>query len=322
MSANVESAVYANEPAWHREGVVLDTDGKKGLSVKQALKKGKLDWEVQKVPVYAYSLPAADGSRTLQEVPEQFGVQRDSDSSILGVVGKVWQPVQNHEGFELIEDFMQGDTAWIEAAGALDGGKKVWVLAHMAEDMQIAGEDIYRYVLFSNGHDGRTSVTAAMTDVRVVCQNTLTFALNEAKRRVNVRHTAKATERLAQAKQILGLRDLYSEELAKQAEWLVSEKISDGAFNMFLEGLMPVPEEQEGKPAETMILKRRDEVRSLYTEADNLNNIRGTKWGALNAVVEYADYWRPFRDDETQAKAQFADVPIKDKARELLLASK
>jgi phage/plasmid-like protein (TIGR03299 family) len=312
MAANVETAAYANTAAWHREGVVLDTDGKKGMTVEQALKESGLNWQVEKVPVYA------DFNGTQVEVQDRFGVQRMSDGSVLGVVGNSWQPVQNHEGFELIQDFMGETEAYIEAAGALDGGRKVWVLAHMATEMQIAGEDIWQYVLFTNGHDGRTSVTAAMTDIRVVCQNTLTWALDDATRIHRVRHTSRATERLAEARTILGIRDLRSEELAKQGEWLVKQEMSDAQFNTFLEELMPITEEQDLKPAGTMTRKRRDEVREVYQTADNLNNIRGTRWGALNAVVEARDYGREFKNGETMLKAQIGDDTIKSRASFIL----
>lgn len=320
MSSNIAKdqngkamAVYANTAAWHREGVVLDTDGAKGMTVIQALDASGLSWEVEKVPVYA----DFNGERVV--VPDRHGVQRSTDGAMMGVVGNTWTPVQNSEGFELIEDFMGEGDAFIEAAGALDGGRKVWILAHMEENMQIAGEDIERYVLFSNGHDGRMSVTAAMTDIRVVCQNTLSWALEGARRIHRVRHTTKATQRLAEARTILGIRDLRSEELAKQGEWLVEQSMSDAEFNTFLEELMPLDPEQEGKPAETMIKTRREQVRDLYFEADNLNNIRGTRWGALNAVVEYADYQRNFKTDESQFKAQMNDQPIKNKANQILL---
>lgn len=329
MSANVETAVYNREPAWHREGVVLDPGGDLGLSVPVALDKSGLDWRVRKVPIFAASNYTEDDNGHIHTTPkaklgnvisDRFGVQRESDDKILGVVGSTWQPVQNHEGFELIEDFMQGDTAYIEAAGALDGGRKVWILAHMAEDMQIAGEDIYRYVLFTNGHDGRTSVTAATCNTRVVCQNTLTMALRETQRIVRVRHTTKATKRLAEAKKVLNIVDKNAIELAKQGEWLVEQEMSDKQFDKFLERLMPVPEEQEGKPAETMICQRQSDVRAIYRGTDDLNDIRGTRWGAFNAVVDYADHHRKFRDDNTRVKAQFGitATPIKDKAFALL----
>lgn len=323
MPANVESAVFANEAAWHREGTVLDTDGAKGITVPKALKTSGLDWTVEKVPVFApapgWSGPEGTAPDKLVAVEDRFGVQRSSDGKVLGVVGETWQPVQNTEGFEVIEDFLQGTDAWIEAAGALNGGRKVWILAHMAKDLFIAGEQISQFVLFANGHDGRTAVNAAMTDVRVVCQNTLALALGSTQRKVSIRHTAKATERLAEAKRILGLRDVYAEELAKQGEWLVNQKMSDKAFDVFLESLMPIDEEQEDKPAGTMIRDRREAIRDTY-QGDNLNNIRGTRWGALNAVIEYSDHKRKFRDGETQLKAQFGvtDTTLKQQAYSML----
>ena len=323
MAANVETAVYANTPAWHKEGNVLDTDGKKGITVPVALEQSGLDWKVSKVPVFAYA-PAqmdgdvpATGARPIA-VEDRHGVQRDTDGKIFGVVGNTWQPVQNEDGFKLIEDFMGVTDAWIEAAGALDGGKKVWILAHLDSDLLIAGEPISQYVLFTNGHDGRSSVAAAMTNVRVVCQNTLALALAGTQRIVRVRHTSKATERIAAAKHLLGLRDTYAEELALQGEWLVENAMSDAQFDKFLGEIMPITEEQIGTPAATMMTQRRDEISSVYYDASNLGPIRGTRWGALNAVVEYADYRRTFRDDNTRMKAQWSDSPIKDRALAIL----
>lgn len=327
MPANVETAVYANTPAWHHEGTVLDTKGKEGITVPVALKESGLDWTVKKVPVYAYGLNDTDdegnpvAGATPIVVDDRFGVQRNTDGKVFGVVGKTWEPVQNQDGFKLIEDFLGVGNAWIEAAGALDGGKKVWILAHMAEDLTIAGEAVSQYVLFTNGHDGRSSVAAAMTNVRVVCQNTLSLALQNTKRIVRVRHTSRATERISAAKHLLGVRDLYAEELAKQGEWLADTDMSDGEFMEFVTKLMPIPEEQEGKPAATMIGQRREEVASVYFDAENLKPIRGTKWGALNAVVEYADYRRPFKDEHSQMKAQWGDSKIKDQALAILTAS-
>lgn len=347
MPANVETAVYANTPAWHREGIVLDTNGDKGLTVEVALKESGLDWEVEKSPIYAHlesgieELTAgATVGEYLQTIGERYAVQRQTDGAVLGVVGKTWQPVQNHEGFEILADTMQvgpefGMPMWIEAAGALDGGKKVWVLAHLDKDIQIAGEAYSSYLLFVNGHDGRTSVIACATDVRVVCQNTVDMAIGQAKnlkrvgdmkigdRQVRVRHTTKAGERIKQVRHILGIRDLQLEALAKQGEWLVEQEMSDAQFNGFLEKLMPIPEDADDpSPARTMIVKRQDALRGHYFDRDNLASIRGTRWGAYNAVVEYADYGRETKHADSQLKAQWgltnSGRVLKDSAFELL----
>lgn len=332
MPANVESAAYANTPAWHREGVVLDTDGKKGMTVEQALDAAELDWTVEKVPIYGFApgkikkgVPSSDA----KPIPIQgrFGVQRSSDNHILGVVGKTWEPVQNTAGFQIIEDVIEqaGGQVWIEAAGSLNGGRKVWVLAHLDSDWQIAGEKYEQYIAFVNGHDGRTSVTAMTVDMRIVCANTLDWAAREANKSgkvVRVRHTTKAAERIQEAHAILGLRNKRSEELAKQGEWLVEQELPDGEFAGFLESLLPIKEDGEGTPAATMIENRRGQISRLFFDAPNLEPIRGTKWAALQAVCEYADHGREFQTGETQLKAQWGITPatIKTQAAELLLA--
>lgn len=329
MSANLESGVFSNTPAWHREGVVLDSNGEKGIRVEEALPASGLDWSVSKIPVFGFSPEDLNqktgapksGAKPI-EIEGRYGVQRDTDNKILGVVGKTWQPVQNTEGFQLINDVLDaaGGEVWIEAAGALDGGKKVWVLAHVDDNTQIAGEDYQRYIGFTNGHDGRTSVTAFTTDVRVVCQNTLEMALSTAPRAVRVRHTKKATERIKEAHAVLNLRNLRSEELAKQGEWLVEQSMSDDEFMGFLDKLMPLPEDGQESPARTMISDRRSDVANLWLNAENLKPIKGTKWCAYQAVVEWADHYRSVKSDASRLKSQFGltPVPVKEEAHRLL----
>lgn len=310
MSANVETAAFANTPAWHREGIVIDTNGKKGMTVPQALKASGLDWTVTKVPLFVDY-----GNGPQIEVEGRYGVQRQTDGKVFGTVGGAWEPVQNIEGFQIVEDLIQQaggqDTkVWIESAMALDGGKKVVVMAHLDSGLQIAGEKYEDYLVFMNGHDGRTSVTAFSTMIRVVCSNTADWAsdvASKAGRIVRVRHTKNAGERIQEAAAILNMRNLRAEELAKQGEWLVEQTISDADFVGFLESLMPVKEEDT--PAATMIKDRRTQVADLYFDAPNLAPIRGTRWGALQAVAEYSDHTRSFKSTDAQVKAQLGVVP-------------
>ena len=157
-----ETAVYAasNVPAWAGNGVVLDTDGKEGLDVETALHASGLDWEVKKVPIFG----KFQGKQT--KIADRWGVQRQSDGRIFGTVGRTWQPTQNADGFATLQALLEqaGGEIWIESAGALDGGKKVWILARCTHSLQVAGESYHSHIGFTNGHDGRTSVTAFMSD--------------------------------------------------------------------------------------------------------------------------------------------------------------
>lgn len=309
MPANVETAVYANTPAWHREGVVIDTDGKKGMTIEEALPASGLDWEVEKVPAYAM------WNKEPVKIEGRYAVQRTTDGKVFGTVGATWEPIQNLEGFQLVDDLVKlaggEDTpCWIESAMALDGGKKVVVMCHLDMGLQIAGEDYRSYLSFMNGHDGRTSVSALAHDERVVCSNTQGIAIGEAEKSghiVRVRHTVNASERIKVAIGILGMRNKAMEELAKQGEWLVEQEMSDTHFEKFLESLMPI--EKPGTPAATMIKDRRDIVSDLYHTSPTNAPLKGTRWGAYQSVVEYADYKREFKNEDTAIKAQIGLTP-------------
>ncbi|HEY4417355.1 MAG TPA: DUF932 domain-containing protein [Verrucomicrobiae bacterium] len=67
------------------------------------------------------------------------------------------------------------------------------------------GDDITeKYLLLSNSHDGKSSVSIKFTPVRVVCQNTLTLALNDGSA-WRVSHHSDIHQKLKQANQMLGL---------------------------------------------------------------------------------------------------------------------
>lgn len=342
MPVNATTKVEAkhgrdHNPAWEGQGILLDAEGKKGLTVEQALPASGLDWTVEKVPLMAYlppnvskdPTPPKDGvisPKGMTTVRSRFGAQRMDTGEILGTVGETWQPVQNLEGFAILNDVIAqasaldaGYNLWIKSAGTFDNGRKVWVLAHIDQELQIAGEDYRNYLLFMNGHDGRTSVTAASMTERFFCSNQLNYG-PASKWIVRVRHTTKAAQRIQEAHTILGMRNQRAEELAKQGEWLVNKKFNEKAFQDFLAELMPIPEPDT--PAATMVADRRAAVTRIYQDAPNLESIRGTRWGALQSVVEYADHGREFRDDTTKLKANWGITPatIKDRALDLLTA--
>jgi phage/plasmid-like protein (TIGR03299 family) len=342
MPANVETAAYANVAAWHREGVVIDTDGKKGMTIEQALPAGGLNWGVKKSLTLSFDLahahlndPAklakaiAEGTQiplsALMVNPGRYNTQRDTDGKLFGNVGETWVPFNPLDAFQIVDDLLDaaGGKAWIEACGALDEGRKVWVMVHLDTEFQIAGERYATYLTVVTGFDGRTSTMVFVHTERIVCANTLAIAVREGEdtgRILRVRHTKNAADRIKQAKHILGVRDQQLEELAKQGEWLVKNEMDDTEFATFLDSLMPLQEEDG--PAKTMRQDRRGAISSLYFNAPNLEPIRGTRWGALQATIEYADHKRPFKDGESQLKAQWGftsqQTEIKDRAFAIL----
>ena len=134
---------------------------------------------------------------------------RSTDETALGIVSDRYKVVQNEDAFRFTDDLL-GEGVVYETAGALQGGRKVWMLARMPEKYIIAGDEITPYMVVMNSHDGSSGIKVAMTPIRVVCQNTLNLALNTAKRIWTTKHTENVMSRVYEAKETLSLAGQYN----------------------------------------------------------------------------------------------------------------
>ena len=303
MPDAVETMVSgSNVIPWHRHGKVVAGQ----LTAVAALQEGGLDWGVSKVPLYA-QLP--DGGEV--EVPDKFGIMRDTDNRVLGVVGKQYRPLQNKEAFSFADNLVDDGGAKYETAGSLKGGKAVWMMMRFPEGVKIdaEGEETDLFLAIRNSHDGTSSITAMVTPVRIVCQNTLNLALGTAKRMWSVRHVGTMDSKLQAARDALGLTFEYTDALSVAANELLAQKVSDRAFETLVGQLTDVEKISEG-------------IISTYNNSPNLGNIRGTAWGAVNAVGEYFEHGRNHRSDEARLLSTFDGDARKarDKAVALLTA--
>ena len=136
---------------------------------------------MKKLPLYA-----SDGPESLLRlpVPDKFAVARENSLDVLGVVGSSYTPVQNREAFAFFDPIVGQGAAVYNTAGALGKGERVWILAKLPDSIRVVGDDITdKFLLLTNSHDGTSSLQVKFTPVRVVCQNTLTLALNNGSER-------------------------------------------------------------------------------------------------------------------------------------------
>src|ERR1035437_3760574 len=193
------SMFYIDEVPWHGLGVKLNGPA----TAQEAITAAQLDWKVVKLPLFA-------GSKRLP-VPDRFAVVRRTGDLIqrtdpvLGVVSNEYTPLQNRQAFQFFDPIVGQNAAIFHTAGALGNGERVWILAKLPGHIRVAGDDLTeKYLLLSNSHDGKSSVTIKFTPVRVVCQNTLTLALNEGNV-YRVIHHADIQQTLKQTHEMLGL---------------------------------------------------------------------------------------------------------------------
>jgi phage/plasmid-like protein (TIGR03299 family) len=286
--STVSAAVFAREPAWHRLGVTFDRD----LTAADVLDEGHLGgWGVRRddTPVLDNRGAPVDGfyavsrSNPFTKIREPFGV-----------VGGVWEPIQNEQTLELLDAIKGQTNGRFETAGSLRGGRAVFVTTKMSEDMLIGGVDaLNRYLTMLNYHDGTGSLLLLDTPVRVVCGNTERAALVNHKSMVKVRHTSSATLAVAEIRRALGLTFKFDSAFEAEAEKMIQAPMSEAQFVQKTRLIWPVPKD-ESKPRSVNIHARREgELVKLFSDADTQANIRGTRWAGYNAVTEYLDWFTP-----------------------------
>ena len=309
MAHEVETMVSAEgKVPWHGLGTVIDDEA---MTSREALTLGGLDWEVEKLPAFAQIQGTNDEGENITRYiagEDMYLTTRMSDNRPLGMVGARYEVLQNKDAFLFGDDLIDDSGAHWITAGSLKRGRTVWMMMKMPETVQLTGyedEAIQPYVLVTNSHDGSSSVTAAITPVRVVCNNTLTWALAGTPRQFKIRHTTKMMGRINEAKRVLGVTHNYMDALKKVGTDLLNAKFSDAEFDKFLESLSPT--EDKEKAALTRALDRQDEIKGIWKNKADLQNIRNTKWGALQAVVDYNDHHIDGRGDN-KAETRFSRI--------------
>ena len=184
------------------------------VTISEAVKEVGGDYTVEKRALVAIpnSLKEAlndnqpNTSATLSKsdiIPSHMATVRTDTNRILGVVGSGYGIVPNDKALEFFNHILNGDVsgnekAVIETAGVLDEGARFYISARMGEDMVVPGDNspIEDYILLFNSHDGSGSVQVVPSFIRVVCQNTLSIALSEARSKLTYRHTSRVNERM------------------------------------------------------------------------------------------------------------------------------
>ena len=310
MAANVETMFYVREKPWHG----LGTKVMEAPKSKEALKIAGLDWKVVQEPVFTETKEKIEGYRVNV---------RDTDRKVLGVVTDRYKVIQNEEAFAFT-DALLGEGVRYETAGSLQGGKKVWLLAHLPQEYIISGERISPYLVFSNTHDGSGAVRVALTPIRVVCNNTLNLALSTAKRSWSMVHTGNIQEKMEEAKNTLFMAEKYMDQLGKEFDNLRRIQLTDQKVKEYIEILLPM--EGDMTPLQRKnIFRLREDMQARYFDAPDLKEVGNNAYRFINAVSDFATHAQPLRKTANYKENLFARTvegnPLIDKAYQMICAA-
>lgn len=278
MAHQVEQMFSVKETPWHGLGRVISD----APSISEGLSLAGLNWSVSKE-----RLLCADGTPT-----DAYAVRRNSDNSVLGTVGKQWTPLQNVEAFDWFQPFVDAKLATLESAGSLRDGQRVWILAQIAFDPSeiVKGDFVRKFMLLSNGHDGKLAVRVGFTPIRVVCANTLRASHEStASKLIRVRHNAGVKAKIDNLREVMNLANQEFEATAQQFRFLASSMYNQEDIIKYVQKIVGIKDGEDISTRKLNICKEIFELIDSGTGQD-IPGVRGTWWAAYNGVTEYLNY--------------------------------
>jgi phage/plasmid-like protein (TIGR03299 family) len=321
MSNNQANIAYVGDTPWHGLGQKLEP----GADLITWRKQAGLDFVVETTPViYNTSV----GQR---EVDDRRVLFRNDTMAPLGVVSSDYNVVQPEDVLGFFSKLVDVGGFQLETAGSLRGGKRVWALAQVGPEAPILGHDNVRpYLLLGTSFDGSMATIARLTAIRVVCNNTITIAVNQVSQdeeegrtavtdTVRVVHTSRFD-----AEEVRRSLGIY---MNSWEHWLISTKLmaekalSGRVADELLVTLLAANEERAEQVRRSKAYGNIMELFEGRAIGSDLTQGR-TQWQMLNSITQYIDHERGSSNDTRMSNAWFGSgEKMKRRAYELLAAA-
>jgi len=321
---NYDGLALASKAAWHGLGTVVPD----GFTPREGMKIAGIEWGVESQPLYRQAGWYPDGNPRYVLVPTHVANvrdDRDPEEQLLGVVGANYQAIQNWEVADFCEALGRAGGIRCETVGSIREGRRVWFLLRGDTywPARYRADEINRYLLVSNGHDGSQSVSITPTDIRVVCANTHYAATggDENGELRNAcyrwRHTAGLKNRVEEAREAIEMYLQAGKATQAQVDHLAARDINQAAMLAFftrayVETLGTVHENPKNETEERAQKKAMSALESFTRRWDDEAPLSGrTMWTAYNAftgLVQHDMKARGKDDSDRVAKRQESNL--------------
>lgn len=297
------SRIYVDRTTtWHAIGKSVE----ECRDMEAVLKASGLDYTVEKRPTFM-KVMEDDRPVDWMAIPNRFVTVRTSDNHPYDVVSDKFEIIQNRDAFDFV-NFM-GDELSFEKAGETQNGM-VYIIGKLPE-VDILGDAFTPHVIFRNGFNGKVKITAAISPLRMVCQNQFNFAFKNASNAIAIRHVRNAEAKLEEARETLRMCADYMEQLSIMAEQFATMKISADRMERIVDYLFPIP-----KDTAINAFKRKnlEDQRTAFINAhnqDDNSNFRGTAWGLVNAYTDFVTHKEPAGKREDRFEGKFVSTTFK-----------
>ena len=309
MTTGRAAIAYTNQKPWHGLGAEMP----RGASLLEWEAAAGLGWKALEAPVLFRS--ANDTSATFA-MPDRKVIYRSDTNAALGVVGSRYNTVQPEQIIQFYEDLCSKHGYAMETMGAIRGGRVVWALAKTGVGASLAGDQLNCYLLLSTSYDGTSATNARFTSVRVVCNNTLTLAMNErAEKSVSISHSSTFDADAVKVR--LGVGEAFERHVAEVRRMANTEVAPQDQIKF----LLKVYHDLKGTEPEAHSRRVERNIERLagiltYAPGADMASAQNTVWGLLNAVTYDVDHSTRARSDDGRLSSAWfgAGAALKERA--------
>lgn len=301
MSANVNRIAFTQGMPWwvgmpqHDRGQWQQLRQEGYATAAEMMAATGMDFPVSKAKIYIHP----DGKEPIEVQGKYAIVRGDTQQPLAEVaVGNVYEPISFPEMFSTVDQIVEMSNgsmkvggAHYETAGTLYDGRTGWALVKLDRDIFIADDAIRTYLLATTSHDGTSSLKLKLVNTRVVCCNTFAMSLSEHSRECSFafRHTKNFQVKVEEAQKVLFQISEQRAEWEAFAKSLLAKPITQDTYRKLIEVLCPVPSDTPDRPLTNRMIENVNKRRltiAKAAEAEDLDAVRWTAWGALNAVAD------------------------------------
>jgi phage/plasmid-like protein (TIGR03299 family) len=332
---------------WHRLGQQYDG---RLMTASEAMSLANMDRDVTTVPAPALTdefgepIHVADGLDMPhfvvlggKPIITEDGQLGSIPTKIVGVTGS--QGAVGHADLSILDRFLfaeeaikasRGEAVW-STAGLLRDGRQGFATMEAPPviiDPNGVNDIIRKYMTVTWAFDGSRSTELGVSDIRVVCANTLAMHdLSNKKAVIKVKHTSRAEDRLRLAAEHWAMAQDSASAIKIKAERLMAIRDGKQVLKAICDEILDLKHDPDASGRQnTLRANKRDEIYTLYHADTNLEAVGDNAWAAVNTVTEWLDWYSPVKGKDQEIahlRAQFDGTydSLKSDIYDLALAS-
>ena len=224
-----------------------------------------------------------------------YGLFNDKTGECINSVKEGYTVSQNDEVVELVLNGMQGfGDLSVSKAGALNGGRKVFIQLGIEGMSLVGSERIKRYVTIIDSNDGSTGLSVGIGELVMSCQNQFFKFYKSGQSKL--RHTASLTQRI---KEIPYLIEMALSESLKLTETYIemqnynfkSNEVSRALADEMVRYILGFDRTMSIKTESELSTRSLNAMETLYSHIEKETNQKGQNmFGVFRGVTSWTTH--------------------------------